>query len=215
MFKTYYSSARAWDSADTKVGQFSPKLELPSALLCYAYPFPLLSPLAFCWCCDFAACEGPSPVGCQDLHSLEWAVVLSGLQSRNVAFAWFLRSHARMTFSCLFFLGHLCLAKGTNSAVNWGAFGYIPCPHHAVSAAATLASNLILISSLWCFWQSKFPTQAWEFNISTFAWLIGFVSLLWRHCFYGKLMDSHVVFLMAETTSLPTLPSLSIQRESL
>lgn len=76
-------------------------------------------------------------------------------------------------------------------------------PTMPFSAAAILAANLILIFSLLCFWQSKFPTQAWEFNISTFAWLIRFVSLLWRHCFYGKLMDSHVVFLMAETTPLP------------
>ena len=33
-------------------------------------------------------------------------------------------------------------------------------PTMPFSAAATLAANLILISSLLCFWQPKFPTQA-------------------------------------------------------
>lgn len=33
-------------------------------------------------------------------------------------------------------------------------------PTMPFSAAAILAANLILIFSLLCFWQSKFPTQA-------------------------------------------------------
>lgn len=179
-------------------------------LLCcavrYAHLFPLLSPLAFSWRCDFAAWEGHSPVGCWAFYSLEWArwsvKVLAGLQNRNVAFAQFLRSHA-----CFFFFSPPCSAR-----TPMPTLGHKPCyslgvslvtshaPTTPFSATATLATNLILISSLLCFRQPKFPTQAWEFNISTFAWLIRFVSLLWRHCFYGKLMDSHVVFLIAETS---------------
>lgn len=186
----------------------SPKLVLLTALLCSAtrhtHLFPLLSPPAFPWCCDFAACKGPSPVGCWPFYSLEgaqWSVeVLAGLQGRTLAFAQFLRSHTWRAFSFAFSAECLGLALGTNPTVVWGC----PWSHHTLfSAVATLADNLILISSLLCFWQPRFPTQAWEFNISTFAWLIRFVSLLWRHCFYGKLMDSHVVFLMAETTPLP------------
>lgn len=150
--------------------------------------------------------------GCWDFYCLEWAQwslkVLAGLSSRNVTFARFLRSYTRTLID--FFFVFICSAEtpmpglGHKPRYSLGLlWGTSLAPTMPFSAAAILAANLVLISSLLCFWQSKFLTQAWEFNISTFAWLIRFVSLLWRHCFYGKLMDSHVVFLMAETTPLP------------